>query len=140
MKQNLFAQDAAGAYRKTATVVAPLTAVILLYDKVIVLLQRASLAAEAKQPQESFIKVTEATMILRGLSHALDFERGGRVAERLRTMYTQTILALLSSYGKPDMPARYRRIGEGLSGLRAAWVEVARQAQVTDGTGTARGV
>lgn len=135
MTQNMFAQGAASAYRKAATVVAPMTAVILLYDKVIVLLQRASLAAEKRDPQESFVKVTEATTILRGLSHALDFERGGPVAERLRKMYTQTILTVLASYGKPDMPARYKRIAAGLSELRDAWVEVARQAQSPDAAG-----
>jgi flagellar protein FliS len=106
-----------------------MTAVVLLYDRVIVLLQRATLAAEKKQPQESFAQVTEATTILRGLSYALDFEHGGLVAERLRKTYTQTILALLSSYGKPDMPVRYRRLTAALAKLRDAWAEIARRPQ-----------
>lgn len=133
-----YSATAGAAYRKAATAVPPLTAVVRLYDRVIVLMQRAALAAESKQPQESFANVTEATTILRGLSYALDFQHGEPIAERLRNTYTGTILALMSSYGRPDMPARYRRLAAGFIELRDAWAEIARHPQNTSVAGPAR--
>jgi flagellar protein FliS len=135
---NQYSATAGAAYRKAAIAVPPLTAIVRLYDRVIVLMQRAALAAESKQPQESFTNVTEATTILRGLSYALDFQHGGQIAERLRNMYTGTILALMSSYGRPDTPARYRRLAAGFIELRDAWVEVARHPQNTGAARSAR--
>lgn len=132
MKHNSAALSAAGAYRKVSATVAPLTAVVLLYDKAIVLLQQATLAGEQGQPQESFAHLVQATTILRGLSHALNFQLGGRIAEQLRAMYTQMGLALMYSYGRPDMAARFRTLTAGLIELRAAWAELARLPQSTD--------
>jgi flagellar protein FliS len=133
MKQNSAALSAAGAYRKASATVAPLTAIVLLYDKIIVLLQQSALAGEQGRPQDSFGHLVQATTILRGLSHGLDFQLGGHVAERLRTMYTQTGLALMHSYGRPDMSARFRTIAAGLTELRDAWAELARRPPGTDG-------
>lgn len=129
---------AAGAYRRAATAVPPLTAVVMLYDKAIILLKRAALAAESRQPQDSFQRLIEATTILRGLSHALDFERGGSVAERLRATYNGVILTLMLSYGRPDMPERVRRVIAGLLELRDAWAEIARHPRDTDAVNVAR--
>ena len=123
---------AASAYRQVATFVPPATAVVLLYDKVIVLLQRAIQAIQAGHAEESYGCLSKATMILRGLSHILDFERGGAVAEMLRTTYTRNILALHGSFGKPDMVERYVKIIGGLSDLRASWAGVAGLARTEE--------
>jgi flagellar protein FliS len=116
---------ATSAYRQAATLVPPMTAVVLLYDRAIVLLKRAVQAAQAGQSEESYGCVSKASAILRGLSHVLDFDRGGAVAEMLLTTYTRNILALHGSFGKPDMAQRYVKIIAGLSDLRDSWAAVA---------------
>jgi flagellar protein FliS len=117
---------AASAYRQAATRVPPITAVALLYDKAIVLLKQAVQTAQAGQFEESYGCVSKATAILRGLSHVLDFNRGGAIAEALLTTYTRNILALHGSFGKPDMTERYVKIVAGLSDLRDSWAAIAR--------------
>jgi flagellar secretion chaperone FliS len=113
-------------YRRVSVTVAPVTAVVRLYDGAIVRLERAVVALEARRLDESYNHVTCAAAILRGLSHILDMEHGGAMAETLRGMYTKNILALLRSVGKPDAVARYRKIGKGLRDLRDAWAAVAK--------------
>ncbi len=51
-----------------------------------------------------------ATAILRGLSHNLDFDKGGDVAEGLHTTYHTLIMACLRSFGRPNSAECYRRI------------------------------
>lgn len=126
MKQNLNANLAAMAYRRAASSVAPMTAVVMLYDKAIVSLHRAVKANQERRADESFAHASHAAAILRGLSYALDFECGGEMAESLRATYTGNILALLNSFGKPDMPERYGKLASGLSELRDAWAVVAK--------------
>lgn len=127
MSENLRAQQATMAYRRAAVAVPPATAVVKLYDGAIVRLERAVLALEVRHFEESFNNVTAVVSILRGLSYILDFDRGGELAVRLRTMYSSNILALLRSVGKPDAVARFRRIGKGLRDLRDAWFEIAKR-------------
>ena len=114
------------AYRRAASSVAPMTAVVMLYDKAIVSLHRAVTAKQEGRADESFAHASQAATILRGLSYTLDFERGGEIAEDLRATYTGNILALLHSFGKPDMPERYRKLASGLSELRDAWALIAK--------------
>lgn len=119
------ADSAASAYRRTAATVPPSRAVVLLYDKVLMLLNRASLAIQEGRMSAAWEDVLKAAAILRGLSHIIDFQKGGRLAERLFTMYTTNILVVLQSFRKPDAPERYRRITEGLAELRDAWALIA---------------
>lgn len=126
MSRQVNAQRAAMAYRRAAVTVHPAAAVVRLYDGAITRLERAVLALEARQYEESFKNVAVVVTILRGLNHVLDFDRGGELAVRLRKMYSQNILALLRSVGKPDAVVRFQRIGKGLRDLREAWSEVAK--------------
>jgi flagellar protein FliS len=66
-----------------------------------------------------------ATAILRGLSHNLDFDRGGAVAERLYKTYHALIMACLRSFGRPDAAVCYHRIIASLTEMRDAWKYVA---------------
>lgn len=116
---------AAQAYRNTSTVVPPLRAVIMLYDGAIAFLQKSVAAAEARKFEESHGHMIRATAILRGLSHNLNFEKGGDVAEGLHGTYHALIMACLRSFGRPDAADRYRRIIASLTELRDAWVVVA---------------
>lgn len=119
--------QAAMAYRRTSAMVSPATAVVLLYERAILRLRQAILALDARRFEESFNQVTAAVTILRGLSMALDFDRGGAVAERLDRMYSRNIMALLASVGKADARERYQKIANGLASLREAWIVVARE-------------
>lgn len=99
---------------------------VKLYDGAITCLRRAVAALEARRLDESHNHVVTAASILRGLSHNLDFERGGALAVRLQAMYTKNILAILRSVGQPDAAERFNKIIKGLNELRDAWALVAR--------------
>lgn len=122
------------AYRSAAVAVPPLKAMIMLHDGAMTFLQKTILAAEARRFEESHGYMMRATAILRGLSHNLDFDRGGALAERLYNTYQALILAALRSFGRPDAAARYNRIIASLGELRDAWKFVA--VATTKPTGT----
>ena len=119
--------QAASAYRLAATAVPPLAKVVMLYDGVIVGLRRTICAIEQKHPEEAFGHLHQATTILRGLCHSLDFERGGGFAERMRDTYLHLILSALHSFGKPDALVRFDKLIVAINGLRDAWSEVHTQ-------------
>lgn len=116
---------AAAAYRQVAASVHPTVAVVKLYDATLLAIQQAIRAREVDQFEECFIKVMRAATILRGLDHALDYAKGGAVAEQLHRVYRSHILALHLSYGKPDVLRRYRKLHDSLLGLRDAWAHIA---------------
>jgi len=121
MTQNSTAYLANNAYRTAAVAVPPLKAVIMLCDGAITFLQKAQEAHEAQRFEEGHGYLTRATAILRGLSHNLDFNRGGALADRLYKTYNALIMACLRSYGRPHAKESFRRIIASLSELRDAW-------------------
>jgi flagellar protein FliS len=125
MTQNLDAYRVTQAYRGASTTVAPLTAVVMLLDGAILYLKKTIEAAEAKRFEESHAHLVRATSILRGLSHHLNFEKGGPLAERLYRTYSSIIMSSLLSYGRPDATRRYRKLIGSLTELREAWKSVA---------------
>jgi flagellar protein FliS len=118
------AYRASQAYRGAAVAVPPLKAMVMLYDGAITLLQKSVEAQEAKRFEEAHEYLMRATAILRGLSHNLDFVRGGAVAERLYQTYNALILACLRAYGRPKARENFRPIAVGLAELRDAWKHV----------------
>lgn len=118
--------QAAQAYRQASVAVPPLRAVVMMIDGAITFLQKSVVAFEQKQFENSHGLMVRATAILRGLSHNLNFDRGGEVAEGLYATYNSLIMACLSSFGRPDAPERYRRIVASLTELRDAWIVVAQ--------------
>lgn len=125
MTKNPNAQFASMAYRKAAVSVPPSRAVVLLYDRVLVLLTRAGQATAEGAIETARADVHKAAAILRGLAHIIDFNRGGALAEQLYVMYMRNVVAMLQSLHKPDAPERYRRLTEGLAELRDAWAIIA---------------
>ncbi|AUC98492.1 MULTISPECIES: flagellar export chaperone FliS [Bradyrhizobium] len=121
MTQNATAYHANNAYRSAAVAVPPLKAVVMLCDGAITLLQKALDAHDAKRFEEGHAYLTRATAILRGLSHNLDFTRGGAIADRLFRTYNALIMACLRSYGRPGARENFRRIIASLTELRDAW-------------------
>lgn len=118
---------ASQAYRNASTAVPPLRAVIMMIDGAIGFLQKSIKASEDKRFEDSHGHMIRATAILRGLSHNLNFDKGGAVAENLHTTYHALIMACLRSYGRPDSAARYHRIIASLTEMRDAWIHVALQ-------------
>jgi flagellar secretion chaperone FliS len=137
MTQNPFAYRANQAYRGAAVSVPPLKAVALLIDGAITALQKALEAHEARRFEEGHANLMRATAILRGLSHHLDFNRGGALAERLYQTYGSLIVAALRAYGRPGARQNIGRIVKSLADLREAWkfvdATVARGARVGSG-------
>jgi flagellar secretion chaperone FliS len=125
MMQSSSPFQATQAYRSASVAVPPLKALVMLFDGAIMFLQKAIDAAEARRFEESHDYMIRATAILRGLSHHLDFDRGGAVAERLYKTYHALIMACLRSFGRPDASACYHRIIGSLTELRDAWKFVA---------------
>jgi flagellar secretion chaperone FliS len=125
MMQSSTTHLATQAYRNASVAVPPLKALVMLYDGAIMFLQKAVQAAEARRFEESHDHMIRATAILRGLSHNLDFDRGGAVAERLYKTYHALIMACLRSFGRPDAAVCYHRIIASLTEMRDAWKHVA---------------
>jgi flagellar secretion chaperone FliS len=123
--QNANAYQATQAYRRASTNVAPLTGVVMLFDGVILYLNKAVEAKEAKRFEESHAHLMRATAILRGLSHHLNFKKGGALAERLFKTYNSLILVSLRAHRRPDYRERYHRIILSVTRLRDAWKHVA---------------
>jgi len=121
MMHNPMAYMANQAYRGTATTVPPLKAVSMLLGGTITFLQKSLAAQEARRFEEGHEYLMKATAILRGLSHNLDFARGGDVAEHLFQTYNAMILASLKAYGRPHARQSFGRIIAGLTELREAW-------------------
>lgn len=117
--------QAAQAYRSAAVAVPPLRAVIMMLDGAISFLQKSVAATEKKQFEEGHGHMIRATAILRGLSHNLNFEKGGEVAENLHTTYHKLIMACLRSFGRPNSAECYSRIIASLTELRDSWIFVA---------------
>jgi flagellar protein FliS len=138
MTQNAFAYRATQAYRGAAVAVPPLRAVLMLLNGAITFLQKSLDAQEAGRFEEAHENMMRATAILRGLSHHLDSNRGGTVAERLFGTYNALIMACLRAYGRPHMRRNYLRIMSSLAELRDAWSDVdtqqARSAKRSGGT------
>ncbi|UTD25540.1 flagellar export chaperone FliS [Bradyrhizobium sp. WD16] len=130
MNQNAMAFRANQAYRGAAVAVPPLKAVVMLCDGAITFLQKALECQEARRLEEGHDYLTRATAILRGLSHHLDCNRGGAVAERLFTTYNALILAAHRAYGRPQARENYRRIIAAIAELRDAWKAVAAATSV----------
>ncbi len=126
MTQNSMAQRANQAYRGAAVAVPPLKAVIMLLNGASTYLQKSLQAQEARRFEEGHAHLTRATAILRGLSHHLDFSRGGAVAERLFQTYNALIIAALRSYGRPHMRQNVQRLVASITELREAWEAVDR--------------
>ncbi|KJC48863.1 flagellar export chaperone FliS [Bradyrhizobium sp. LTSP857] len=124
MMHNPMAYMANQAYRGVATSVPPLKAISMLLGGAITFLQKALTAQEARRFEEGHEHLMKATAILRGLSHNLDFAKGGAVAERLFQTYNALILASLKAYGRPHARESFRRIIAGLTELREAWESV----------------
>lgn len=124
MMHNPMAYMANQAYRGAATSVPPLKAISMLLGGAMTFFQKSLAAQEARRFEEGHEYLLKATAILRGLSHNLDFTRGGAVAERLFQTYNSLIVASHRAFGRPHARESFRRIIAAVSELRDAWEQV----------------
>lgn len=124
MMHNPMAYMANQAYRGAATSVPPLKAISMLLGGAITFLQKALAAQEARRFEEGHEHLMKATAILRGLSHNLDFTKGGAVAERLFQTHNSLIVASHRAFGRPHARESFRRIIAAVTELREAWEHV----------------
>lgn len=124
MMHNPMAYMANQAYRGAATSVPPLKAISMLLGGAMTFLQKALAAQEARRFEEGHEHLMKATAILRGLSHNLDFTKGGTVAERLFQTYNSLIVASHRAFGRPHARESFRRIIAAVTELREAWEHV----------------
>jgi flagellar protein FliS len=124
MMHNPMAYMANQAYRGAATSVPPLKAISMLLGGAITFLRKSLAAQEARRFEEGHEYLLKATAILRGLSHNLDFTKGGAMAERLFQTYNSLIVASHKAFGRPHASASFRRIIAAVTELREAWEDV----------------
>jgi len=116
---------AISAYRFAANQVHPLVAVVRLYDETLRRIARAVEDTRARRVEDAYVNITRASLILRGLSSNLRYDKGEDMADTLKETYIANLVALHTAFGKPDAPERYLRIMAGLTELRNAWAETA---------------
>lgn len=129
MTHNL--NHAISAYKQVATQMHPLVAVVRLFDEALKRIGKAVDDTAEKRIEDAYININRASMILRGLSSNLRFDKGEDVAEALKKTYIANMIALHTAFGKPDAAERYGKIALGLTELRNAWAEAAGMAPVT---------
>lgn len=100
------------------------TAVVQLYDTILLHVGRASEAARKGDFQVQFDEVMNATRIVDGLNRCLDMAQGGQVALNLRDMYESVSRALLRSVGKPSAEEACGKLIVALRDARNAWAQI----------------
>ncbi|AKR57248.1 hypothetical protein XM25_15950 [Devosia sp. H5989] len=121
---------AISAYRLAANQVHPLVAVVRLFDETLRRVARAVEDTRARRVEDAYVNITRASLILRGLSSNLRYDKGEEMADTLKETYIANLVALHTAFGKPDAPERYLRIMTGLTELRNAWAETAGMALI----------
>jgi flagellar protein FliS len=112
------------AYTESSVLTAsPEQLVVMLYDGAIRFLSQAAVALRAGNRQQFAIRVRRAEAIISELNMTLDMERGGEVADRLRSIYQFSRRHLIEAQLKSD-PDRVDHVIELLSGLREAWAQL----------------
>jgi len=124
--------SAVSAYRVGATQVHPMVAVVKLFDEVLRRIRMTIRDTEARKMEDAYINISRASQILRGLAGNLRHEAGADMAETLQNAYTTNMIAMHTSFGKPDAVERYNRIMGGLIELRNAFAGIAGMAEIPE--------
>lgn len=104
----------------------PGTLVVLLFDRILVSLKRASFEVEGGNTQACSDALDRTRLIIVELLSTLDSDKGGEVADNLAGIYV-FLLAELADLGVRRDAKRLERISALVSQLRAAFAEIAAQ-------------
>ena len=114
----------ADSYKKMQIETAnPATLILMLFDRAIVLLDKAKKEILEKDYEEKGNSLTKANEIIAELSSSLDLEKGGEIATSLKRLYGFVIQQILDADKNLDTNAidNARRI---VSELREAWASI----------------
>jgi len=107
----------------------PIELILLVYDRIADKLNAAEAAITNQNDELLGQAIGEASdLISMGLVAALDYERGGPIADNLGAIYDYGLRRLLQARLRKDAQM-VREIANLLAGLREAWVSV-QQSQV----------
>jgi flagellar protein FliS len=116
------------AYAESSVLTAsPERLVVMLYDGAIRFLRQAAHAMREGTPEQANDRLARANAILTELNCALDVERGGEVAERLRMIYLFCKRHTADANLHRD-PAGLDAVVKLLGELRDSWAQIADQA------------
>ncbi len=114
----------ADSYKKMQIETAdPATLVLMLYDRAIVLLDKAKNEIIEKQYEEKGYSLTKANEIIAELARSLDMEKGGEIATSLSRLYNFVMREIIDADTNLNTNAidNARRI---VSELRESWVRI----------------
>lgn len=115
------------AYAESSVLTAsPERLVVLLYDGAIRFLRQAAHAMREGTPEQASDRLARANAILTELNCALDIERGGEVADRLRAIYLFCKRHTSDANLRRD-PDGVEAVVKLLSELRESWAKIADQ-------------
>ena len=130
----------ADSYRKMQIETAdPATLILMLFDRAIVLLDKAKIEIIEKQYEEKGYSLTKANEIIAELLGSLDMEKGGEIAASLSRLYNYVMREIIDADINLNTNAidNARRI---VSELRESWVRIKDnpgvELQNTDSTAT----
>jgi flagellar protein FliS len=113
------------AYHNAQQTLPPLKMVVMLYDGILIRIQRAADSARKGDHQKQFHYVMGAARIIDGLNRHLDMDSGGQVAINLRETYEAVARCLFRSVGKETAAEACDRLVVAVRELRDAWAEIA---------------
>ena len=120
------ASNPARAYQQNAAFGAsPVELVVLLYDAALRSLHRAAKAIDAGDIEKRTAALNHVLEVAAELQAALNFERGGEVAQNLNGFYSAVQKQVLEAGVRNSRPGLEALISQFAS-LRDAWAEVGR--------------
>ncbi len=123
---------AQAAYREAEILSSsPEQIVLLLYRRLLAALRQGSRHLAAGEIEEKAENFQRATAILYELIAALDHERGGELADRLRALYT-FFLAEIAAGSRLRDAERIDRVAALISGLNDSWLAAAESLSESD--------
>jgi flagellar protein FliS len=99
--------------------------VLMLYDGALNHMKVAKRKIEAGDIRAKCAHLGKVTAIISELSNVLDMEKGGEIAERLRSLYTYSLQRLLDANLKNDVSA-VEDVEQVISLIRDGWKEMMR--------------
>ncbi len=129
------------SYKKTQIETAdPATLILMLFDRAIVLLDKAKKEILEKDYEQKGYSLTKANEIIAELAGSLDMEKGGEIATSLKRLYGFVLQQIVDANENRDTNAidNARRV---VSELRESWASIkdnpdAAELQIRDNTAT----
>jgi flagellar protein FliS len=127
----MIATHPARAYQQNATYGAsPVQLTVLLHDAALRSLHRAAQAVEAGDIERRTQALNHVLELTAELQSALDFTRGGEVAQNLNRFYELTRQQILAAGAQKSKPLIEGLIAQ-FSSLREAWAQVERASSIS---------